>query len=168
MSVEDDYHISQCAHCASDTPKFVCSSCFAVGYCNAQCQKDDWIEHHSKICFNIDEPDVEHLASLIRTINEPEGREIISSLMQDPFNEELIDEAIDHIHDNNELIAKGGIKIKKGGKKKKFKGLQKMRAKKYENKAARLSQKGGKINKLRSMWAAKTASKKRVKIAGGK
>lgn len=151
MSEEDDYHISQCAHCESDAPKFVCSSCFAVGYCNAQCQKDDWIEHHSEICFNIDEPDVEHLASLIKVIDAPGGEQLISGLMENPSDEFLIDNAIDHIQQNNVFIT--------------AKTFAKSRAKKYEKKAARLSKKGGKINKLRSMWAAKTASKKRVKIA---
>jgi hypothetical protein len=54
-----------CAHCASDCTQYVCSNCFAVEYCDAECQRNDWAEHQ-KICFDVLYPDLEHLSNMLK------------------------------------------------------------------------------------------------------
>ena len=38
----------KCQICLKDTPKYQCSACKLVSYCNDECQKEDWIAHKSQ------------------------------------------------------------------------------------------------------------------------
>jgi hypothetical protein len=92
---------------------------------------------HSKVCFNVDNPDPKHLAKLIKIIDDSEGNQIVSELMRNPFDEELIANAIDHIHNNNELIAGKKKDAANKAKRKKSKRKGTSSEKEYQMKKSR-------------------------------
>jgi len=110
---------SQCIQCEINSPQFTCSGCSGVEYCSSKCQRDHWDEHVG-ICFNIDNPNVEQLKSIIQKMDEPESQEIVDILNVHPDNTVAIETAIDHIFENHNLIGtktKAQYKAKKKAKK---------------------------------------------------
>ena len=42
-----------------------CAQCHAVEYCSKECQEADWDDHHADVCFDITNPDREHVREML-------------------------------------------------------------------------------------------------------
>lgn len=86
----------RCDHCETSTASHICGSCRAVAYCGASCQKSHWNEDHEAICFNINNPDMKHLTSLIgaEAKNDPLFQEVHQALIENPRDSEIQEIAV--------------------------------------------------------------------------
>jgi hypothetical protein len=55
----------KCDHCDQNPASHVCGSCQAVAYCGKSCQSAHWVQEHEAVCFNVNQPNMTHLTSLI-------------------------------------------------------------------------------------------------------
>jgi hypothetical protein len=81
----------KCDHCETSEASHICSSCQAVAYCGVSCQKSHWENDHKTICFNVNNPDMKHLTSLIATEakKDPLFQEVHEALIENPRDLEI-------------------------------------------------------------------------------
>lgn len=83
-----------CDHCNNKEASHVCGSCQAISYCGVSCQKSHWDEHKA-VCFNINNPDMKHVTSLIENhlLDDELGSEIYAELKKNPESSQDLNDA---------------------------------------------------------------------------
>jgi MYND finger len=86
----------RCDHCSESQASHICGACQAVAYCGASCQKSHWEQDHKNICFNVNNPDMTHLSSLIKSEapRDPLFREVHEALIESPNDSDLQEIAV--------------------------------------------------------------------------
>ena len=123
-----------CAYCEGDAAEHFCARCEGVAYCGKECQINHTVAHQD-VCFDYRNPDPEHLKFLLGAVIEmqedPEdkhlGLEIMNGLIGEPDNRDWVDATVIYVQPDLSLVEAGT--------------WDKMRAKKYEKKAAALEEK---------------------------
>lgn len=85
-----------CDHCNGKEASHVCGSCKSVAYCGATCQSSHWENEHEKVCFNVNNPDMKHLTSLIGAEASKDDlmKEVHEALIESPNDPELQEIAV--------------------------------------------------------------------------
>lgn len=55
---------ARCIECGAKAT-LKCSQCHAVEYCSKNCQREHWEDDHADVCFNIAQPDREHVREML-------------------------------------------------------------------------------------------------------